>query len=107
MSVGRPVVATNVGSIGETVKQGITGLLVQPGNAAAFAQQVVQLLREPLRCQAMGAEARRHVVRSWSLDAMVHGYENLLEELFARKNGMVGTNAAAACAPKNSAFGGE
>jgi glycosyltransferase involved in cell wall biosynthesis len=85
MSVGKPVVATNVGSIHEAVAEGQTGFLVPPGNAEQFAERVLHLLREPLVCGSMGAAAREVVVRGWSIEAMVHGYERLIESTYARK----------------------
>jgi glycosyltransferase involved in cell wall biosynthesis len=85
MSVGRPVVATNVGSIHEAVADGQTGYLVTPGDADQFAKRVLHLLREPLVCGSMGAAARATVLNNWSIEAMVHGYEQLIETTYARK----------------------
>jgi glycosyltransferase involved in cell wall biosynthesis len=85
MSAGRPVVATNVGSIHEAVADGQTGFLVPPGDADQFADRVLQLLREPLVCGSMGAAARQAVVDRWSIEAMVHGYERLIESTYAQK----------------------
>jgi glycosyltransferase involved in cell wall biosynthesis len=85
MSVGRPVVATDVGSIREAVAEGQTGHLVPAGDAAQLTSRVLELLRDPLRCQALGAAGRARVVGRWSLDEMVRGYERLIESVFARK----------------------
>jgi glycosyltransferase involved in cell wall biosynthesis len=85
MSVGRPVVATNVGSIHEAVAEGHTGFLVTPGDADRFAERVLQLLQEPLMCESMGVAARKAVLDDWSIEAMVHGYERLIETTYARK----------------------
>jgi glycosyltransferase involved in cell wall biosynthesis len=85
MSVGRPVVATNVGSIHEAVAEGHSGFLVSPGDADQFAERVLQLLQEPLVCESMGDAARKAVVDKWSIEAMVHGYERLIEITYARK----------------------
>jgi glycosyltransferase involved in cell wall biosynthesis len=85
MSVGRPVVATNVGSIHEAVAEDQTGFLVPPGDADQFAERVLKLLHEPLVCESMGAAARKAVVDDWSIEAMVHGYERLIESTYARK----------------------
>ena len=84
MSVGRPVVATNVGSIHEAVLAGRTGFLVSPGNARQLAERVLRLLNNPARCRAMGAAARQAVIDHWSIDAMVRGYEGLIESIYAR-----------------------
>lgn len=85
MSVGRPVVATNVGSIHEAVAEGQTGFLVPPGGAEQLAERVLQLLREPELRESMGAAAREAVVDRWSIGAMVGGYERLIESTYVRK----------------------
>lgn len=85
MSVGRPVVATNVGSIHEAVAEGQTGFLVTPGDAFQFADRVLRLLNDPLRSHAMGAAARERVLRRWSIQSMVTGYEQLIEATYARR----------------------
>ena len=60
MSVGKPVVATNVGSIRRSRRPRATpAYLVPPGDAAALAERVVELLEDPLRAQAMGVAGRR------------------------------------------------
>jgi glycosyltransferase involved in cell wall biosynthesis len=85
MSVGRPVVATNVGSIHEAVIEAQTGFLVEPGNADQFAARVIDLLDAPVLGHVMGAAAREIVVARWSLESMVAGYERLIETTYARK----------------------
>jgi glycosyltransferase involved in cell wall biosynthesis len=85
MSVGKPIVATNVGSIREVVTDGRTGFLVPPGDATAFADRVLSLLHEPLRARAMGVEARKTVVDGWSVQAMVRRYERLIAMIYNRK----------------------
>jgi glycosyltransferase involved in cell wall biosynthesis len=99
MSVGKPVVATNVGSIGEAVTEGHTGFLVPPSDAVAFAHRVVELVENPLRAQAMGAAARQAVVARWSVEAMVRGYERLIASIYCRK----GSIQAAPPAPERRA----
>jgi glycosyltransferase involved in cell wall biosynthesis len=85
MSVGRPVVATDVGSIHEAVSHGKTGFLVAPGNAEELAARVLSLLNDPLRASEMGAAARQSATARWSIDAMVRGYERLIENVYERK----------------------
>jgi glycosyltransferase involved in cell wall biosynthesis len=85
MSVGRPVVATNVGSIHEVVAEGQSGFLVAPGDGGQLADRVLELLHDPLRSRSMGIAARSAVIERWSIDAMVRGYERLIESIYARK----------------------
>jgi glycosyltransferase involved in cell wall biosynthesis len=85
MSVGRPVVAANVGSIREVVSDGRNGFVIAPGNAEQMAERIVRLLEDPLACRSLGAAARQAVIAGWSLDAMVSRYERLLATIYARK----------------------
>lgn len=68
---GRPVVATRVGSLPEAVLDGVTGLLVPPGDPIALAQAISALLLDAPRRQALGSAAQRwaHEHLSWGLIA--------------------------------------
>jgi glycosyltransferase involved in cell wall biosynthesis len=85
MSAGRPVVSTNVGSIHEAMAEGKTGFLVAPDDASQFATRVLHLLSDPSLARSMGAAGRELVVARWSVDAMVEGYERLIESIYERK----------------------
>ncbi|MEM8864093.1 MAG: glycosyltransferase [Planctomycetota bacterium] len=98
MSVGKPVVATDVGSVRESVNHGVTGYLTPAGEIAPIAERSTLLLCDPLHAQELGARGRRVVQQDWSLDAMVAGYEQLLEQLLLAKTGQVLPNSAAEAA---------
>ncbi len=85
MACGRPVLATKVGSVPETVLEGVTGHLVPPGDVDAIARRLAQLLRDPARTAAMGRTARQHVAAHWSLENTVRGYEEMIHSLYWRK----------------------
>lgn len=85
LACGKPVVASNVGSVRETVVDGETGRLFPAGDRAAFVGATVDLLNSPEERQRMGAEGRRRVEARWSLEAMVRGYEELIERIYAAK----------------------
>jgi glycosyltransferase involved in cell wall biosynthesis len=87
MSCGLPVVATNVGSVGESVIEGQTGYLVPAGDKRLLADRVIELLNEPLLAQRLGEAGRQRVVERSSLDVMVGGYERLIAELYHKKTG--------------------
>lgn len=98
MSVGKPVVATNVGSIKEAVAEGVTGYLVKPGDAGALSYRVLELLDDPLRAVEMGSTARDVVVENWSVETMVRRYERLIAGIYRSKR--PATASAAAPAPE-------
>jgi glycosyltransferase involved in cell wall biosynthesis len=85
MSAGKPVVATDVGSVRESVANGKTGFLVTAGDADAFAERAAYLLESPLLARKFGENGRQHVLQFGSLETMVRGYEELLEREYWAK----------------------
>jgi len=57
LAAGRPVVAPRLGQLTDLVQDGVTGLLYQPGDQAAFVERVLELLNGPSRLLAMGRAA--------------------------------------------------
>jgi glycosyltransferase involved in cell wall biosynthesis len=55
MSHRLPVVATSVGAIPDMIQEGISGLMVTPGDSHELAQALIDLLQDPGRCQRFGA----------------------------------------------------
>lgn len=55
---GRPVVATDVGGLGEAVNEDGTGIVVPPGDVNGLAAGIVEALSDPARAEAMGMRAR-------------------------------------------------
>lgn len=88
MSAATPTVATDVGSVSESVLSGTTGYLAAAGDAPALAAHVAQLFADPLVRQQMGDAARQRVLERCSLEVMVRGYEDLLTRLYERKTGL-------------------
>jgi glycosyltransferase involved in cell wall biosynthesis len=60
---GRPVVASDLGSRRELVKDGITGMLHPVGNVQKLAEAISLLMRHPELAARMGAEGQRLVRR--------------------------------------------
>jgi glycosyltransferase involved in cell wall biosynthesis len=84
---GKPVVATRVGSVSETVIDGELGCLVDPGDATAIAERTLNLFGDKRLATRVGFMARKNVITHSSLDRMVEGYQSLLEGLYDRKAG--------------------
>ena len=67
MAAGRPIVATRVGAIPEIVRDGRTGVLVEPRDAQALARAITGMLDDPQRRIAMGEAGRLESIRyGWS-----------------------------------------
>lgn len=67
---GRPVVATDVGSMRDAVADHVTGRLAAP-DPAAVAAAMVEVLGDPAAADRMGAQARQHARSSASWASVV------------------------------------
>jgi phosphatidylinositol alpha-1,6-mannosyltransferase len=76
---GRPVVAGTSGGAPETVREGVTGHVVDPHSPAAVAEVLVGLLDDPRRARAMGAAGRRWVEERWSWTSIAATFADVLD----------------------------
>ena len=83
MLAGRPVVASDVGSVPEAVLDGETGLLVPPGDAAALADALRRLLDDPELRRRMGERGRTIVRERFTAARMARDYERLYAEVLS------------------------
>jgi glycosyltransferase involved in cell wall biosynthesis len=89
-AMGRPVIATDHGGARETVDDGVTGALVEPGNAEAMADAMDAFLNldDELR-ERIGVLAHARVKRHFSTrrmtDATLDVYETVLETRFPNR----------------------
>ncbi len=81
---GLPCIATRVGGAEEVVVHGQTGLVVEPGDAAAFADAMRRLADMPPEVRReMGARGRAHIEERYSLSRVLDLWEDLYRELLA------------------------
>jgi glycosyltransferase involved in cell wall biosynthesis len=86
MACARAVVAADAGGTGELVgRDGSAGVLVPANDPDALAAAVRQLLRDTGRRAGLGAAARRRIETEFSLERMIDGYENALQDVIARR----------------------
>ena len=57
-AAGTPVVGSNVQGLRDSIVDGKTGLLVEPGSSSDLAQKIISLLKDKERLQKMEAEAK-------------------------------------------------
>lgn len=77
MAQGIPVIATDVGGASEQVVDGLTGRLVARGDAAAFAEALVDLGNDATRRAAMGAAGRARAEARFDARRMVADYRRI------------------------------
>ena len=86
MAAGRPVIASRVGGLAESVLDGVTGRLVPPGDASALAQAIESLVREPQVATFMATQGRARIKRHYTLEQMALRNEAYYYELLRNTN---------------------
>ena len=92
MACGLPVVATDVGGLREYVTPEVNGFLTPKGDAAAFADALVAVLRDRSSARGIGRRNRQEALArfSWSASAMRMRdvYARVIDEFAARRRGL-------------------
>ncbi|NLN92124.1 MAG: N-acetyl-alpha-D-glucosaminyl L-malate synthase BshA [Candidatus Hydrogenedens sp.] len=80
-----PVIATNSGGVTEVVVPGETGYLCEVGDIETMADYSRKILTDPELAASLGRAGRRVALKKFSLDHIVGLYEDLYEEVRARR----------------------
>jgi glycosyltransferase involved in cell wall biosynthesis len=83
MALARPVVASRVGGLAESVVDGRTGLLVPPGDARALAEALERVSKDDALRSALGSAGPSRVAEGFLADQMVEQYERLYRDVLA------------------------
>ena len=73
MAMGKPIVTTDVGGIGEVIADCESGLIVKTGDTADLAAKIGRIADDPAAFAAMGAKARQSAETRHDLEATVAG----------------------------------
>jgi len=85
MSLGKPIVASNVGGIPDLVTHGKNGFLVPARNPEKLAKYIQILIEDKEKKEKMG-QAGKEMAKIFSKEKMVENIANLYEKLLAQKN---------------------
>lgn len=80
MSVGRPVIGTNIGGIPEMIDDGVNGYLVEPQNPEQIAEKVIKLFSEEKLLEELGRNARKKA-EEFRIEKYVEKVEKVYEEM--------------------------
>jgi len=86
MAAGLPVVATRVGGNPDLVRDGETGFLIPPGDAASLAEALDRLLAGPELRREFGRKAKAFALEHFSLVRVRDQYEELYTKLLDLKS---------------------
>ena len=91
MERARPVIAAEIGGLGELVEEGVTGLLVPPGEADPLAEVIVRLARDLPAATEMGEAGRRRALEQFLQERCTDRTELLYRDQLQSRRGRNGT----------------
>jgi hypothetical protein len=68
MAMGKPVICSRTRGQADVIQDGVTGLYVPVGDAAALRAAILTLWNEPLRARQMGLDARAYVEKYHTME---------------------------------------
>jgi glycosyltransferase involved in cell wall biosynthesis len=71
MSLGKPVIATNVGGPSKIINDNETGLSVPPADSHQLAERMLELLNDPVRARAIGEAGRKLIQEQFEQQVML------------------------------------
>jgi glycosyltransferase involved in cell wall biosynthesis len=80
-AASRPAVALGVGGVAEAIRDGITGVVVDPADPEGLTTALATLAADRGLLRKLGGAARLHMKQSFALDHIVAGYATRLGEV--------------------------
>ncbi len=87
MACGKPVIASNIGSIPDVIDNGINGILIPPGDFKELAGQINFLLNDKQYSEMLSQNARRKAMERFGLDRMIEETIDVFELARTGKKG--------------------
>jgi glycosyltransferase involved in cell wall biosynthesis len=81
---GLPVIATAVGEVPEIVVNGVTGILVNPGDADGLTDSLEKLLSNPSLAKQMGAAGSKRMAENYTWEKICNALENEYRKVIDR-----------------------
>jgi glycosyltransferase involved in cell wall biosynthesis len=75
LAAAKPVVATSVDGVVEVVEDGVSGLLVPPGDRAALASAMTRLTASPQLCQSLSTCGRSVIEKNFTCASYIQSLE--------------------------------
>jgi glycogen synthase len=84
---GRPLVSTNASGVREVVRNGVDGLLVEPGDVDQLEQAIRRLLDDPSSASLLGKSGRQRFEERFAIDRVAERFEAFFDRLSTRGAG--------------------
>jgi GT2 family glycosyltransferase len=84
LSLGKAIISTNVGGIGEILTEGHEALLVRPEDPEALAVAMQRLLEDPELARKLGRNARATFEKNFTMDRFGADFRKLVADVVAQ-----------------------
>lgn len=84
MSFARPVIGARIGGIPEQIRDGVDGVLFEPGNVEELASVLDDFAQRPEKAHLMGRNARERLCEKYALRKHMDTLLNLYQELLSK-----------------------
>lgn len=85
MSQEIPIMASNLEVIKEIIRDGGTGILVEPENSEEIARNVIMLARDKNYAKSLGKNARKWVIENRNWNIVINRYRSVYENLLLKQ----------------------
>ncbi len=70
-SMGKPIIASNIGGSNETIIDNKTGILFESGKAESLSKKIIEVLQlDETTLKSMGNEGRKNVIKKFNIEKM-------------------------------------
>lgn len=81
MAMGKPVIGSEVDGVGEVIKDGVNGYLVEPNNPVALADAIIEIFKDREKAKAMGIKGEKIVKLTYTVERMCENMNALYASL--------------------------
>jgi glycosyltransferase involved in cell wall biosynthesis len=84
MAMAKPVVTTDVGSVNQHIRNGVSGYIVPVRDSAALAQRIGHLIDNPEKRITLGKEARRDALKSLDTKSAARKHSEIYRKILRK-----------------------
>lgn len=81
MSLGKPIIGTNIAGIPEQIEDGVNGFVVEPKNVKSLSEAILRLIQCKEKRIEMGAKSFDRFNKLFSYDKIINDYINLYKQI--------------------------
>jgi glycosyltransferase involved in cell wall biosynthesis len=82
----KPVIGLRIGATQCVIREGVDGLLADPGNPTALAAAIIDLLRDPGKRHSMGVAGYHKTLARFTWEKITHKVESIYSHIAGRAN---------------------